>query len=452
MSRISNLPGTQGVDVSVSETTTPPPVADTPKAEKSQTPASGQTVERYASSSPDASVTWANPYDHTGPSLAASALAFGSAAAWKAFDDVTFGSSTNSAAPGTGKNERANKGQKAEKKQKPQWTEAEKKENRALQRNLNVAMKAGLKVDGDAGEKTQAALKKFQKDNQLPETGVFDAKTREALASATQKAREESIKGLTEKMNKHEAKLPGMWQNNALWGQESVNDSNKSLGAVGCAITDLAMLVSAKLGRVVTPDELNEKLREGGVFKKKEDPNLTFESVGPALLAAYGEAVGELQNVKRSSPLVNMSGEEIKKTVDSELKAGRMVMLHVDYENEPSKADTDNVNGDHWVIIYKGDNGKYRAVDPAYGEDFTYTFSEDTGFVSNDKKYDNRDKVHENGNKTKREKYDADMKAYEANGRKGKAPELHLTPTGHRTAVGVVTFSPTPSAQTAQKQ
>ncbi len=456
MSRVSNLPGATGVDVSVAETTTPPPLVEAPVAEKSQSPASGQTVERYQSSSADAAVGWANPYDKAGPSVAASALAFGSAAAWKAFDneDVTFGSSTKHAANGAGAKEKTAKGQKAEKaekKQKPKSTLAEQKEAKALQRDLNLAMKAGLAVDGDAGEKTQAALKKFQRDNQLPEGDKAAEQTKLLLK---EKAREVGLKGLTEKMQKHEANLPGMWQNDPRWGSESVNGTSKGIGAVGCAITDLAMLVSAKLGRVVTPDEVNEKLQEGGVFQMKGSPNLTFPAVGSALLAAYGEGIGELQHVTRSDTEVNMSPKQIKDVVDSELKAGRKVMLHVDYANEPASDDTDNLKGDHWVIIYKGENGKYKAMDPAYGEDFTYTFTKENGFASDDVRYDRDDKGRIDAYPKKLEKYDEGLQKFKEdpiNNEKPKGARPKEPSTGLRTAVGVVTFSPPPLRQTAQK-
>ncbi|MEZ6078365.1 MAG: serine hydrolase [Pirellulaceae bacterium] len=53
----------------------------------------------------------------------------------------------------------------------------------SLQRTLNARIEAGLGVDGDFGSATEAAVKKFQLANQLPETGRVDSATWLALGS-----------------------------------------------------------------------------------------------------------------------------------------------------------------------------------------------------------------------------------------------------------------------------
>ncbi|MCA9183037.1 MAG: peptidoglycan-binding protein, partial [Planctomycetales bacterium] len=53
----------------------------------------------------------------------------------------------------------------------------------SLQRTLNARIEAGLGVDGDFGSATEAAVKKFQWTNKLPETGMVDSATWLALGT-----------------------------------------------------------------------------------------------------------------------------------------------------------------------------------------------------------------------------------------------------------------------------
>lgn len=59
-------------------------------------------------------------------------------------------------------------------------------------------------------------------------------------------------------------------------------------------------------------------------------------------------------------------------TIDDCLRKGGLVMLHVDYKG--------NTQGDHWVLLTeKKASGDYKAIDPAYGKEITFTKTAPSG-------------------------------------------------------------------------
>lgn len=159
---------------------------------------------------------------------------------------------------------------------------------------------------------------------------------------------------------------PRYVQNDARWGTKKIGTSAAlTIGAKGCALSCVAMELSKRLGRDVTPGELNDVLVKYGAF---DGVLLSWAKASAAIEAEYGVALP----MDRKPD--TMSGATINSTLDAELAAGRPVILHIDHKDEGKP--------NHWVLIQRKKGDDFIALDPGSGRETRYRLNEKGDFVA----------------------------------------------------------------------
>jgi peptidoglycan hydrolase CwlO-like protein len=130
-------------------------------------------------------------------------------------------------------------------------------------------------------------------------------------------------------------------QRDSKWGNIGLNRTSYSLADYGCLITSVAMVYTHYGYKDVTPAVINA------------DPD-NFASYYPTYLKYTISADGV--NSTRANTII-----------DSELKAGRPVIVGVSYDGGPVP--------DHFVVLISGSNGNYQMNDPftANGHNIPFT-------------------------------------------------------------------------------
>lgn len=246
---------------------------------------------------------------------------------------------------------------------------------RIIQRLLNQAITSNqklasarletLKVDGACGPRTNEAIEKYQQLVLGWSGRAVDGTVQPNRA--TWKALNGNVDSLAKiKPARTEA---SMWVGGyAVFRQgnykQKLGDSTTgTIAAYGCALCSLTMAATC-IGSVtqhwpedlkpreLTPLKSNEIMRKAGVFNgyalvmKKAANSLGME------FDEYGRA-GEL------------TPDDIS-LVDAHLNRGYPIAAHVDYKKDAV--------GDHWIlVIARYGNGKYTAIDPAYGKTMQLT-------------------------------------------------------------------------------
>jgi murein DD-endopeptidase MepM/ murein hydrolase activator NlpD len=133
---------------------------------------------------------------------------------------------------------------------------------------------------------------------------------------------------------------------------------NSDISNIGCAMTSVAMAISGIGGQAITPDEMNRFMNKIGGFNSEG---------GIQAWPRMGELVKPQVKVTRRFG-VNAN------VIDQELKAGRPVVVQVDYHDgrgKGAKAGYDGV-GDHWILIVgRTPDNRYLVNDPAGGKMMT---------------------------------------------------------------------------------
>ena len=119
-------------------------------------------------------------------------------------------------------------------------------------------------------------------------------------------------------------------QRDSQWGGLALNGTQYTLASDGCLVTSMAMVYTHMGHRSVTPATINS------------NPN-NFASYYPAFLLKSISADG-------------MSTSRIVATLDSELSAGRPVIVGISYDSGPL--------ADHFLVIISGSDGNYMMNDP----------------------------------------------------------------------------------------
>jgi len=119
-------------------------------------------------------------------------------------------------------------------------------------------------------------------------------------------------------------------QRDSQWGNVSLNNTGYSLASDGCLVTSMAMVYTHFGHRGVTPLTINSN-------------PYNFASYYPAYLSKVIVADGT-------------KSERISSTIDSELSAGRPVIVGISYDGGPLP--------DHFLVLISGSNGDYRMNDP----------------------------------------------------------------------------------------
>jgi len=119
-------------------------------------------------------------------------------------------------------------------------------------------------------------------------------------------------------------------QRDTQWGATSLNNTGYTLASDGCLITSMAMVYTHFGHRNVTPLSINSN-------------PLNFASYYPAYLNRVIVADGT-QSTRISS------------AIDSELSAGRPVIVGISYDGGPLP--------DHFLVLVSGSNGSYKMNDP----------------------------------------------------------------------------------------
>ncbi|AKJ04081.1 peptidase M23-like protein [Archangium gephyra] len=140
------------------------------------------------------------------------------------------------------------------------------------------------------------------------------------------------------------------------WARLPIGKSD--ISNIGCAMTSVAMAISGIGGQAVTPDEMNRFMNKIGGFNSEG---------GIQAWPRMGELVNpKVKVTRRFSVDANV--------IDQELKAGRPVVVQVDYHDgrgKAAKAGYDGV-GDHWILIVgRTPDKRYLVNDPAGGRMMT---------------------------------------------------------------------------------
>lgn len=211
---------------------------------------------------------------------------------------------------------------------------------------------------GTFGPRTEAALKKFQAKWGVSATGYFGPQSRAALTKA--------LSGSKPPSNTTAPKPPAtkppsnsggstsaqngtpLWsQGDSRWGSRTLG-RNYTIKAAGCAMTATAMAISKISGKTIDPGKLDAYLdKNGGYYGDGLVWGVAAKSVG----------------LKAAKVGWSLS------TIDANLKAGKPVVIGVDYK--PGSGG--GANGtDHWITIVGREvkNGKvtYIAHDPGNGK------------------------------------------------------------------------------------
>ncbi|MBK7865046.1 MAG: LysM peptidoglycan-binding domain-containing protein [Archangiaceae bacterium] len=135
--------------------------------------------------------------------------------------------------------------------------------------------------------------------------------------------------------------VPFYRQGDARWGGRILGDDS-SIASAGCAMTATAMAISKISGKPINPGELDAYLDRHGGYDRD---NL------------YWGVAAASRGLSASKATWSLS------TIDSNLSAGKPVVIGVDYKN--------GVGTDHWITITNKEtvNGRvrYAAHDPATG-------------------------------------------------------------------------------------
>jgi len=119
-------------------------------------------------------------------------------------------------------------------------------------------------------------------------------------------------------------------QRDSQWGGNSLNGTQYSLASDGCLITSMAMMYTHFGHRSVTPQTIN------GISSN-------FASYYPAYLKFSISADGA-------------SSSRVGTSIDSELSAGRPVIVGISYDRGPIS--------DHFLVLVSGSGGNYVMKDP----------------------------------------------------------------------------------------
>lgn len=229
----------------------------------------------------------------------------------------------------------------------------------SLQDQLNALhVQPRLKVDGDFGPRTEAALKQFQVAHNLPVTGVVDDATRAAIdegmrtgTSALPEPAQPVRGGLSTGQPRLKESVSGVpvLDQSKLPRTQLGESSTATLSRQGCVLTSFAMVASKLTGQTQDPVALNDKLRDAGAF---------VDGTGMLNLDSAAKTLGlEAHRVDVHHPGA-LSG------LDQALRNGEPVMVRVDYKGGPE--------GDHTIVLtHKNPDGSYGGIDPAGGRAVT---------------------------------------------------------------------------------
>jgi len=225
----------------------------------------------------------------------------------------------------------------------------------SLQEQLNALhVEPSLRVDGDFGPRTEAALKQYQAAHRLPVTGVVDDATRAAIdegmrngSSALPEPRRAPRGGLSTGQPRLRDSVGGVpvLDQSKLPKTRLGESKTATLSGQGCVLTSLAMVASKLKGEPQDPVALNDTLRDAGAFVDGTGMLNVGTAAGALGLEAHAVAIGDPGA---------LSG------LDGALRRGEPVMVRVDYKGGPG--------GDHTVVLtHRNPDGSYGGIDPAGG-------------------------------------------------------------------------------------
>jgi LysM repeat protein len=194
----------------------------------------------------------------------------------------------------------------------------------------SAQMKTGPGIFGPA---TEAALKKFQASRGVPNTGYYGTLSRAALQKALSGAPAPKAAASKPAASKPASSgstsvsgVPLYSQSDSRWGGRRLGSSS-SISAAGCAMTSVAMAISKISGKPIDPGQLDQYL----------DTHRGY--YGNALVWGTAAAARGLKASK--------SGWSLS-TIDANLKAGKPVVIGVDYK----AGSGGGANGtDHWICV-----------------------------------------------------------------------------------------------------
>jgi len=131
-------------------------------------------------------------------------------------------------------------------------------------------------------------------------------------------------------------------QRDSKWKDDKLGTSSLTLGASGCAVSSVAMLLSG-YGYNETPGSLNNKLKTRGGF------------IGAAIV--WGAISAIYPRVKFSNIIICRDSDAPLAAIDASIARGQPVLVEVD-SSPASGLQT------HWVVLYAKKGSDYLMLDP----------------------------------------------------------------------------------------
>lgn len=140
------------------------------------------------------------------------------------------------------------------------------------------------------------------------------------------------------------------WQGGNPHGPMFVGEGQKTFARVGCVVCCVAMALRHLGVRAgATPLDVNRVGKTCHAFAKDSSSAVVRK------LIDCQSGVFSKYDYPSSTDIVTK--ENLRNIIDRSLVDGGVVMAHVDYN--------DDDRGDHWVLIFRSENGQYVADDPA---------------------------------------------------------------------------------------
>jgi hypothetical protein len=138
-----------------------------------------------------------------------------------------------------------------------------------------------------------------------------------------------------------------MSQRDPRWRYVKLGYGNTTIGSYGCVITSLAMALTHAYGREITPEEVNNRLKDVGGYTGSNKNLVIWKKVTEAFPEFKYRTAGHYVTI--AAPV---------ERIDAALDRGDYVLIRVD-----SNLNTTGIDH-HWTLITGGNSDKYTIGDP----------------------------------------------------------------------------------------
>jgi len=152
--------------------------------------------------------------------------------------------------------------------------------------------------------------------------------------------------------------IPPICQRDPHWASHQLGHSSTTIGRHGCVITCLAMIISDASGAEVTPADVNDKLKQMGLYGGAEKNLVIWKSVEQAFPSITFEGFNDCEKVPAPINLITYAAQIPR----------RYAIIQIDFypgNDEPG------IQG-HYILVVGGRaSDGYRCNDPWTGDTLT---------------------------------------------------------------------------------